>query len=261
MLRQWIVPPDPEPAWVQTGSEPNVPGFWAGRNLLTAFVSWGADTFEDGIVISESCAQRYSTPHPVEVGDKFSNRHGTKGVISRILPDEEMPHLPDGAPVELLYNFGGLHIRMNFGQVREAVMGRIARAEGQPAVVPPYGAPSAGEIRGRLAAVGLPETGMETLTAGPGGPPLQRPSTVGWVYWGRTSHLSRNKVRRFVEGPMGQVQGELENAALKELGAFENLAEYLNTRSSRRPDADTLAVRAAAGPVEQAAPPPPSLPT
>ncbi len=259
MLRQWIVPPDPEPAWVQTGTEPDAPRFWAGRNLLTALISWGADTYEDGIVMSESAAGRFTVPHPVEVGDKFSNRHGTKGVISRILPDEEMPLLPDGRAVELIYNFGGLHVRNNFGQVREAVMGRIAEAEGGPVIVPPYGAPSAEEIRRRLAAAGLPESGMETLTMGSGGRLLKRPSCVGWVYWGRTSHLARNKVRHFIQGPGGQVQGELENYTLMELEAWENLAENVNTRSSRRPDADTLTARATAGPVEPADSPTPLL--
>ena len=68
MMRQWLVPPDPEPAWVQTGNEPDVPDFWCGRNLLTAFISWD-DTFEDAIVISASCAERLSYPRAVEPGD------------------------------------------------------------------------------------------------------------------------------------------------------------------------------------------------
>jgi hypothetical protein len=92
MMRQWFTPTDPEPADVQTGLEPNEPGFWCGRNLLTAFMSLGADTFEDAIVISESAAQRLNYPYPVEPGDKFSNRHGSKGTISKILPDDQMPH-------------------------------------------------------------------------------------------------------------------------------------------------------------------------
>jgi len=95
MMRQWIAPPDPEPALVQTANEPALPGFWCGRNLLTAFVSWG-ETFEDAIVLSESAAAKLNYPRPVEAGDKFSNRHGAKGVVARILPDDEMPHLPDG---------------------------------------------------------------------------------------------------------------------------------------------------------------------
>ena len=64
MMRQWMPPHDPEPALVQTGNEPSIPDFWCGRDLLTAFVSWGPDTYEDGILISESCAKRLDYPHP-----------------------------------------------------------------------------------------------------------------------------------------------------------------------------------------------------
>jgi hypothetical protein len=259
MMRQWIEPPDSEPALVQTGNEPDAPGFWTGRNLLTAFVAWGADTFSDGIVISESCAQRLNYPYPAEPGDKLGNRHGTKGVVSRVLPDDEMPHLPDGTPVELVYSFYGMHVRMNFGQVREALIGRIAWVEGEPAIVPPFHAPSAEEIRERLVRAGLPESGMETLTLGKDGPKLQRSSTVGWVYWGRLIHLARDKVRKSVNAQEGQMQGELENYALRDLGAYENMREYLNTRAMRRPDADTLADRVASDQVEQAGPPTPAF--
>lgn len=255
-MRQVFAPPDPEPALVQTGNEPNAPDFWCGRNLLTAFVSWGADTFADGIVVSQSCARRLNHPYPVEPGDKLSNRHGTIGVVSRVLPDDEMPHLADGTPVELVFNFFGLHVRMNLGQLREAVMGRIARAEGAPAIVPPFGAPSADELHTRLAQAGLPESGMEALTLGRGGPQLERPSTVGWVYWHRMVYLAKDKLVVSVDGESGQGQNEYANGVLRDLGAFENLGEILNTRAARREDASTLSARVAAGPVEQA-----SLPT
>ncbi len=255
MLRQWIPQAAPEPALVQTGAEPDAA--WAGRNLLTAYVSWGAGTFEDGLVISESCARRFDTPYPLRVGDKLSNRHGTKGVVGQILPDAAMPHLPDGTPVELVFNFASLHRRMNFGQVREAVMGRIAYTEGEPATVPPFAAPDEAALRARLAAAGLPESGMETLTLGNGGPALEQPSTVGWVYWGRLIHLAADKLHAYMDGQWGQVQGEMENYTLRDIGAFEAVREALNTRSVRRPDAATLAARVAAGPVAQAAPPTP----
>jgi RNA polymerase Rpb2, domain 6/RNA polymerase Rpb1, domain 2/RNA polymerase Rpb2, domain 3 len=280
MLRQWLPPPDPEPALVQTGNEPDAPEFWCGRNLLTAFVSWDGDTFEDGIVISESCARRLGYPRPVEPGDKFSNRHGAKGVISRILPDDQMPHLADGTPVELLFSFMSLPSRMNFGQVREAVMGRIARAEGRPAIVPPFHAPSADELRERLARAGLPTDGMELLTHGRGGPPLARPSTVGWVYWGKLVHVASDKLRIWTGEPGdtqrgafedslvvgappwpaghgGQRQGELEYYALRQAGAVQTITEQYNTRAADRADAGTIAARLAAGPVAQAGAPSP----
>ncbi|HEY7598287.1 MAG TPA: hypothetical protein VH741_00040, partial [Candidatus Limnocylindrales bacterium] len=257
MLRQWLPPPDPEPALVQTGNEPDAPEFWCGRNLLTAYVSWDGDTFEDGIVISESCARRLGYPRRVEPGDKFSNRHGAKGVISRILPDDQMPHLADGTPVELLYSFMSLPSRLYFGQVREALMGRIARAEGRPAIVPPFRAPSADELRARLAAAGLPPDGMETLTQGRGGPPLARPSAVGWVYWGKLVHVASDKLRVSTSEQsdvqsQGQRQGELEYYALREAGAIQTIVEQYNTRAAGRADAGTLAARLAAAPVEQA---------
>ena len=280
MMRQWLSPfvpetapancpkgisrvaASPEPALVQTGYEPDAPDFWCGRNLLTAFISWGGATFEDGIAISESCAARLNFPYAIEPGDKISNRHGTKGVISRITPDAEMPHLADGTPVELVFSFGALHGRMNFGQIREAVMGRIARAEGETAIVPPFQAPSADQLRERLQKVGLPEDGMETLTLGPNGKKLDRPSTVGWVYWGKTVHIALDKLK--VSEPIvhdepiyHQGLGELEYYTLRNISVFETLREHFNTRASTRVDAETLPDRVTAGTVEQAGPPTP----
>jgi hypothetical protein len=121
--------------------------------------------------------------------------------------------------------------------------------------VPPFGAPNQDALRQRLAQVGLAESGMETLTLGRNGPTLERPGAVGWVYWFRLAHLARPKIQ--VPPDSTQKQGELENNALRDLGAYENLRENLNTRAARRQDADTLAARVASGPVEQAAPPTP----
>ncbi len=239
MLRQGIPLNQPEPAWVQTGLEPDAPDFWCGHNLLTAFVSWGPGTSEDGILLSELAARRLNDPFPVEPGDKISNRHGSKGVVSYILPDEQMPHLPDGTPVELVYNFPGLRTRMHLGQVREAVMSHIARAEGAPAIVPPFHAPSRQELRQRLIAAGLPESGMETLTRGKNGPALELPSTAGWVYWTRLDHLAKDKIRVALDDSdsaekAGQLVGELEFGVLKALGATATRHEALNERSARR---------------------------
>ena len=260
MIRQWMVPSEPEPALVQTGNEFSAPGFWCGRNLLTAFVSWGRDTFEDGILISESAAKRLDFPEPLEPGDKISNRHGAKGVISRILPDDEMPHLEDGTPVELVYNFIALHTRLNFGQVREALAGRIARVEGAPFIAPPFHAPSAEEIKQRLVKAGLPESGMETLTLGKGGRKLDRPSTVGWIYWGKTVHYAHDKIFWGARaGERACRQGENEYYAMRDVGAFENIREQFNTRSVRREGAETFPERVASGPIEQAGPPTPDF--
>ncbi|MFO8008467.1 MAG: hypothetical protein R6V05_12110, partial [Candidatus Brocadiia bacterium] len=256
MMRQWLPLPEPEPALVVTGNEPHAPQFWCGRNLLTAFISAGVETYEDGILLSESAAGRLGHPEPVRVGDKLSNRHGSKGTVSRILPDEEMPRMPDGLPVELAFSFVGCHTRANFGQVREALMGRLARTEGGPAVVPPLKAPGDEELKRRLCEAGLPENGMEKLTRD--GEELHRPSTVGWVYWGVTHHLAADKLRASVTPGRCMLQGDIEYYALCSIGAFETIREYYNTRSERRDAAERLAERLAAAPAEQAPPPAPA---
>ncbi|MDQ3815286.1 MAG: hypothetical protein M3347_15300 [Armatimonadota bacterium] len=255
----WLRSSEAEPALVQTGYEPDVPDFWCGRNLLTAFISWGVDTAEVGIVLSESCAQRLSCPDPVEPGDKLSNRHGSIGVVSRILPDDQMPHLSDGTPVELIFNYVD-HQWTNFGQLREAVMGRLARAEEKPAIVPPFHAPSESELQRRLAQAGLPPHGMETLTFGRDGQPLERPSTVGWVYWGCVHDKARERMYsgpEDLEGMGWAVQTQAAYVSLRQAGAWENISEHFNTRAADRSDAATLAARLAAEPIEQSPPPTP----
>jgi len=239
MLGQWVVPPDPDPALVQTGNEPNTPNFWCGRNLLTAFVSRGADTYEDGLTLSESAAQRLNFPHELEPGDKLSNRHGAKGVV----PDAEMPHLSDDTPVELLYSFMGVPLRMNFGQIREALLGRIAHLEGEPIISPAYAGMDETALESRVKKAGLPLDGMETLTLGKNGAAMERPSMVGYVYWGKTVHLSRWKMRAGREGSEAegrahglQRQAELEYQALREAGAFKVAEQIFNLQAAGRAD-------------------------
>ena len=259
MLRQWIVPSSPEPALVQSGNEPDASNFWCGRNLLTAFLSWGEDTYEDGIILSESCAQKLSYDHPVESGDKLSNRHGTKGVVSRILTDAEMPHLADGTPVELIFNFISQHARFYFGQIREAVLSRIARSEGKPMIIPPFHAPDEQEIRKRLVKADLPEDGMEQLTDGRTGQKLAMLSTVGWIYWGKLIHESREKMHISAGNGRGQHLNEYDYYALREAGAFEIIHEQFNTSATRHPESSTLVERLTKGQIEQAGLPSPQL--
>ena len=262
MMRQWLPPAEPEPALVQTGNEPTeVSEFWCGRNLLTAFISWGQDTHEDGIVISTSAAARMDQGgRPLEVGDKISNRHGTKGVITRILPDGQMPHLPDGTPVELIFSWVGLHTRLNFGQQREAVASRIARAQGKPMIVPPFRAPSAADLQSQLLTAGLDSSGMVQLSSGPRNIPLEMPSLAGWIYWGKTYHLAADKIHSTVDRHRANMQSELEYLALRTVGAHELVRETFNTRATTRPGAEELAAKIAAGePIEQAGPPSPSF--
>ena len=279
MTRQWIGAPGPdmprdeqgawcayhaqydgkalesEPALVQTGCEPRDPHFWTGYNLLTAFMAWNGDAHEDALVISESAANRMMLPNRVAPGDKLSNRHGFKGVVSHIVPDDAMPTMSDGTPVELIMSVCGLPSRLNFGQVREAVMGRVAKAKGEPVIVPIFAAPKDDAIRAELKRYGLSEDGMDALRLN--GDPLLRRTTVGWVYWGRTSHLAADKIHMGVAPEQrGQEVGEAEFLALREAGAFGVIGDLFNTCSAMRDDADTLAERVAAGPVVPVAPSP-----
>lgn len=256
MLRQWMTPPDPEPAMIQTGNE-GAPGFWGGRNVLTAFISAGANTYNDGIVISESCAKRFGYPNPIEPGDKISNRHGSKGVISRIVPDDEMPRLPDGTPVELIYSFIGLHTRLNFGQELEAAWSRIARAHSTPIWAPPFESPNLMELQEQLKAIGLPEDSLEVLTDGKTGAKLDQPSLAGWVYWGKTAQTVDGKIMASVDGTGGLQQGMPEYYSLRDAGAYQNVLEQFNTRSAARNDASDLQSQVAKGSVQQAEPPTP----
>ncbi len=253
MMRQWLIPDTPEPALVQTGNEPAGEGVWCGRDLLTAFVSQGFETFEDAMLISESGAKRLN----VRPGDKISNRHGAKGVIGRIVPDDEMPKLAEGTPVELVYSSIALHTRLNFGQIREALISRIARAEGEPAIVRPFHAPGDDEIKERLRKASLPEDGMEHLTLH--GNRLDYPSVVGWVYWGLTNHKAEDKVHAGVVYDGCNRQGQLEYQTLRDMGCFANIAGYFNTCSSEREDAEDFARAVASGPVEQRGAPSPRM--
>ena len=246
----------PEPALVQTGYEPEAADFWGGYNLLTAFIMWDGDTFEDGLVISESAAARMDFPAAVGVGDKLSNRHGSKGVVTRILPDADMPQLPDGAPIELIFSPTSMVSRLNFGQQREAVMGRLAQAAGCPAVVPPFQAPSEETLKARLAAAGLPEDGMEQLTLK--GAKLPYRSTVGWVYWGRlAAHTAAEHLEIAVAGVGGPELDMMAYGALCEAGAVANIHALFNTAAAERPDANALGQRLASGPISPSPPPAP----
>ena len=158
------------------------------------------------------------------MGDKLSTRHGFKGVVSRILPDAEMPALPDGTAADIIVSPTSLISRMNFGHLREAVMGRIAHAEGKPAIVPAYQAPSAADLQARLKKAGLPEDGMERLTLA--GKALPHRSTVGYVYWGRLTHLSRDKM-----SGIPQLFCERQYAALKGLKAYATISDLLGRAS------------------------------
>jgi hypothetical protein len=236
MMRQWIVPLAHESAMVQTGTEPDSPDFWCGFNLLTAYASYGRLTYDDAIVVSESAAVRMQCAAPLAVGDKLSNRHGQKGLVSRILPDSEMPKIPDGRTVDLLFSFSGLHTRMKTGELWEAIYSWLVERGEADAIVPQFASPSREEIESALKKAGCPERGMVRLTL-PDGEATEKPVVVGTVYWGRLHHTAASKFKvsgsdqpRQVQGEMEywamrQVQGEMEYWAMREAGAFSAVLE------------------------------------
>jgi hypothetical protein len=247
LMRQWMSPIEGETAVVRTGREPDDPEIWCGFNLLTAFVSLGRKTYEDGIVLSESAASRMQYDKPIEPGDKLSNRHGTKGVISRILADRDMPKLPDGTSVECVFSFIALHTRMNSGQLFEALYSKAVKQGKAAAEVPPFGAPSRKEIAEVLSTAGLAENGMEFLQL-PDGEEPAFPSVVGWVYWGRTAYTTHRALRvRVKPSEDCMLQGVMEYYALRNAKAFSCIAEYNGILSVAAPEAADLKERIESG--------------
>lgn len=222
MMRQWIEPTENEAAMVQTGTEPAERAFWCGFNLLTAFMALGRETFEDGIVVSESAAQRMAYPEGIAVGDKLSNRHGQKGLVSRIRPDDQMPRLSDGTAVECVVSFIGLHTRQNTGQLWEAAASWIAKNQEDTYVVPPYQSPGREELSARLASLESPHRRRLRLSDGS---ETEAEVLVGWVYWGCTVHRAKAKLRAAGAESALQVHGEMEYNALRNNGLFAYIAE------------------------------------
>jgi hypothetical protein len=239
MIRQAVLQDDREPPLVRSGLEPEDGSSFLGRNLLTAFLHWKGMTYEDAIVLSESAAKRLgSAPWVAEVGDKLSNRHGAKGVVGAVLADEEMPHLPDGRAVDLIFDAMSVYSRLNFGQILEATLGSVAQARGEAITMAPFRRTTPEELHALLREAGLPESGQFTLRDGQDGAALDEPTTVGYVYWYRLVHEARSKIHAFApkwqDGAGysgGQRAGAMEIAALRAVGAHENILEALSTRA------------------------------
>jgi hypothetical protein len=161
--------------------------------------------------------------------------------------------------VDIVCNWIGLHSRMNYGQVRECLLGRVARARGEAIVAPPLHGPDGERIRGMLRECGLPEDGMERLTDGKGGPALRQPSLAGHVYWGLTWH--RTKVKKLVwhDATDAVPLGEQEYYALRDVGAYRLTGELFNTLSCRREGVASLPERVARGELPEAGAPSPAF--
>jgi DNA-directed RNA polymerase subunit beta len=187
-----------------------------------------------------------ATKRNLSVGDKIAGRHGNKGVISKILPEEDMPFLEDGTPVEMILNPLGVPSRMNLGQILETHLGWAARNLGFRAVTPVFDGCKEDEIREALKEAGLPVDGKSVLFDGRTGEPFEQKVTVGYIYMMKLHHLVDDKIHARATGPYslitqqplggkarfgGQRFGEMEVWALEAYGAANILQELLTVKS------------------------------
>ncbi len=187
-----------------------------------------------------------ATKRPLSVGDKMAGRHGNKGVISKILPDEDMPFLEDGTPMDILLNPLGVPSRMNVGQIMETHLGWAAKKLGFRAISPVFDGADEKEIRESLKEANLPENGKSILYDGRTGAAFHQEVTVGYLYMLKLHHLVDDKVHARATGPYslitqqplggkarfgGQRFGEMEVWALEAYGAANLLQELLTVKS------------------------------
>ena len=182
----------------------------------------------------------------ISVGDKMAGRHGNKGVVSRILPVEDMPFLPDGTPVDIILNPLGVPSRMNIGQLLETHLGWALAKQGLKGATPVFDGATEEKIIAELEAAGLPVDGKITLRDGKSGKEFDRPITVGVTYMLKLHHLVEDKIHARSTGPYslitqqplggkaqfgGQRFGEMEVWALQAYGAANILQEILTVKS------------------------------
>ena len=187
-----------------------------------------------------------ATKRKISVGDKMAGRHGNKGVISRVLPEEDMPFMPDGTPIDILLNPLGVPSRMNLGQVLEVHLGGAAKALGWHVSTPVFDGATEKDVRELLAQAGMNEDGKTVLYDGRTGEPFASPITVGVMYMLKLHHLVDDKIHARSTGPYslvtqqplggkaqfgGQRFGEMEVWALEAYGAAYTLQEMLTVKS------------------------------
>jgi len=187
-----------------------------------------------------------ATKRKLSEGDKMAGRHGNKGIVSRILPESDMPFLKDGTTVDIVLNPLGVPSRMNVGQLLETHLGWAAKALGFHAETPVFNGAVEDEIRECLREAGLPEDGKTTLFDGYTGQPFDQKVTVGIIYMLKLNHLVDEKIHARSIGPYslvtqqplggkahfgGQRFGEMEVWALEAYGAAYTLQEMLTVKS------------------------------
>ena len=187
-----------------------------------------------------------ATKRKINVGDKMAGRHGNKGVISRILPEEDMPFLENGQPLQVMLNPLGVPSRMNVGQVLEVHLGLAAKKKGWYISTPVFDGATEKDIIGLLDECGYPKTGKLLLRDGRTGEPFDNTVTVGYMYMLKLHHLVDDKIHARSTGPYsmvtqqplggkaqfgGQRFGEMEVWALEAYGAAYTLQEILTVKS------------------------------
>ena len=211
---------------------------------VKVFTKENSDELAPGV--TKSVRVYIAQKRKISVGDKMAGRHGNKGVVSRVLPEEDMPFLPDGTPLDIVLNPLGVPSRMNIGQVLEVHLGYAARALGWHVATPVFDGADEKDIRDTLKLAGLREDGKTVLYDGRTGEPFDNLVTVGYPYYLKLHHLVDDKIHARSTGPYalvtqqplggkaqfgGQRFGEMEVWALEAYGAAYTLQEILTVKS------------------------------
>jgi DNA-directed RNA polymerase subunit beta len=204
----------------------------------------GGDRLPPGVI--KTIQIEVAQVRKIGAGDKIAGRHGNKGVISRILPEADMPYLPDGTPVDLVVDPLGVPSRMNIGQILETHLGWAVHTLQYQAITPAFSGATEEEIQSELTAAGLPGDGRVTLFDGYTGLPFENKVTVGYMYVMKLIHMVEDKIHMRAIGPYslitqqplsgkaqfgGQRFGEMEVWALEGYGAAHTLQEVLTIKS------------------------------
>ncbi|MBO5050401.1 MAG: DNA-directed RNA polymerase subunit beta [Oscillospiraceae bacterium] len=211
---------------------------------VKVFTKENSDDLAPGV--TKSVRVYIAQKRKISVGDKMAGRHGNKGVVSRVLPEEDMPFLPDGTPLDVVLNPLGVPSRMNIGQVLEVHLGYAAKALGWKVATPVFDGANEKDIRDTLTLAGLREDGKTVLYDGRTGEPFDNLVTVGYPYYLKLHHLVDDKIHARSTGPYalvtqqplggkaqfgGQRFGEMEVWALEAYGAAYTLQEILTVKS------------------------------
>ena len=218
-----------------------------GQNVLVAYMAWDGFNYEDAI---KQVQITVADMRKIQVGDKMAGRHGNKGVISKIVPSEDLPFLEDGTPIDIVLSPLGVISRMNLGQLLETHLGLAANALGYKVATPVLNGVTEEQIYEELKKAGLPVSGQAQLYDGRTGEPFDHKTTIGYNYMLKLNHMVEDKIHQRSIGPYslitqqplggkaqfgGQRFGEMEVWALEAYGAAHTLQEILTIKSDDVP--------------------------